>query len=127
MPVEDPLLGRGEDPVEAAQHGERQDHLPVLAPLVVAPQHVGDGPDKGGVVAGFAGRAHGRKSMIGAPRRTAGVILLHKPSKPPNMDVPVHLLEARMIPAGPPETSAVGADGMYRSVTPVTTGARKRR
>ncbi len=45
-PVEHCLLGGLEHAVEAAQHGEGQDHLAVLGLLVVAPQQVGDRPDE---------------------------------------------------------------------------------
>src|SRR5215203_851643 len=51
MLLEDTLLGRSQHPVESAQHSQGQDHLPVLRLFVVAPQQVGDGPNKRGVVA----------------------------------------------------------------------------
>ena len=45
---EDLLLRRLEDAVEPAQHDERQDDPPVLGLLVVAPEQVGDRPDRAG-------------------------------------------------------------------------------
>jgi hypothetical protein len=49
-PVEHGLLGGLERAVQAAQHGEGEDHLAVLGLLVVAAQQVGDRPDERGVV-----------------------------------------------------------------------------
>jgi hypothetical protein len=49
-PVEHGLLGGLEHAVQAAQHGEGEDHLAVLGLLVVAAQQVGDRPDERGVV-----------------------------------------------------------------------------
>ena len=49
--LEDRLLGGLKDAVEAADDGQRQDHLAVLGLLVVAAEQVGDAPDEGGVVA----------------------------------------------------------------------------
>ena len=41
-------LGGLQHTVQPAQHGKRQDHLAILALLVVAAQQVGDGPNEGG-------------------------------------------------------------------------------
>ena len=58
MLVQHGLLGWLEDAVQAADHGQRQDHLAVLGLLVVAAEEIGDAPDEGRVVAdGFAVRA----------------------------------------------------------------------
>jgi hypothetical protein len=48
--VEDGLLRGFEDTVEAADHGERQDHLAVLGLLVVPAEKISHAPDEGGVV-----------------------------------------------------------------------------
>ena len=47
-------LGPGglQDAVEPAEQDERQDDTPVLGPLVVAAQQIGDGPDEARVVVG---------------------------------------------------------------------------
>lgn len=47
---QDTELGRFENTVEAAQDGEGEDDLAVLGLLVVAAQHVGNGPDEGGKI-----------------------------------------------------------------------------
>ncbi len=44
--LDDLGLGGVEDTVEPPQHGQRQDDLPVLGLLVVAPQQVGNRPDE---------------------------------------------------------------------------------
>lgn len=44
------LLGRLQHAIETAQDGERQNDLPVLGLLVIAPEEIGDGPDEGGEV-----------------------------------------------------------------------------
>jgi hypothetical protein len=57
--VEDLLLGGLEDAVEPAQHDEREDDAPVLGPLVVAAEEIGDRPDETCVV---VDRARGRQA-----------------------------------------------------------------
>jgi len=52
MPREHRGLGRLEHAVEAAEHGERQDHAAVLGGLVGAAQQIGDTPDEADPVAG---------------------------------------------------------------------------
>ena len=41
-------LGRREEAIEAAQHGQRQDDLAVFVPLVRPPEQVADAPDEVG-------------------------------------------------------------------------------
>ena len=50
-PGQNRRLGRLEHAVEAAQHGEREDHAAVLGRLVGAAQQVGDAPDEADLVA----------------------------------------------------------------------------
>ena len=42
------LPGGVENTVETPEHGERQDDLAVLRLLVIAPEQIGDAPDKAG-------------------------------------------------------------------------------
>ena len=58
-------LGGLEHAVEAAQDGEREDHLAVVGLLEVASEKIGDGPDEGGEV----GVGHGELLRL---RRESG-------------------------------------------------------
>jgi hypothetical protein len=58
MPLQDCLLGGLKDAIQATDHREREDHLPVLGLLVVPAQEVSDRPDKGRMIADDLAIAH---------------------------------------------------------------------
>jgi hypothetical protein len=94
--VENLLLARLEDAVEATQHDERQDRATVLGPLVVAAKEVGDRPDKASVVVDRARDRQAVRPPRGRPfnssRRKAGsrghaATVIRRRPRPPSISM----------------------------------------